>query len=105
MVAENPMRFSTKYFVDKLGIGDWGYRWYIPPLGRWASQDPLGEKAFILLNKTMISAIRMNNFRSPNGELSPLNLNQAFHNNPLNRREGSVLQISNNVIDPPCIAL
>lgn len=45
---DNPFRFSTKYFVDELGIGDWGRRWYIFSLGRWLSRDPIKEKGFLV---------------------------------------------------------
>ena len=40
--AENPMRFSTKYFDDETGLGYWGERYYWPKLGRWISRDPIG---------------------------------------------------------------
>ena len=43
LAKENPFRFSAKYFVDELGIGDWGRRWYHPSSGRWLSRDPLQE--------------------------------------------------------------
>jgi len=86
MAVNNVFRFSTKYWDDDLDMGYWGYRWYgHPEEGRWTCKDPLGEKAFILLNKAMISTIRMNNHRRPNGELSSLNLYQTCHNDLLNR--------------------
>jgi len=43
MAAENPFRFSTKYFDDETGLGYWGYRYYSPELGRWLNRDPIGE--------------------------------------------------------------
>jgi len=43
MAKENKFRFSTKYFVDEIGLGDWGMRWYHPDTGRWLSRDPIGE--------------------------------------------------------------
>jgi RHS repeat-associated protein len=39
--AENPWRFSTKQFDPETGLGNWGYRYYSPTLGRWMSRDPL----------------------------------------------------------------
>ena len=44
LAKANPFRFSTKYFVDELSMGDWGYRWYGPSIARWLSRDPLGEE-------------------------------------------------------------
>ena len=44
----NPFRFSTKYFVDELGMGDWGHRWYGPSLARFLSRDPIGDHSFLL---------------------------------------------------------
>ncbi len=41
--AANPFRFSTKYWDDETGLGNWLYRYYSPTLGRWISRDPIGE--------------------------------------------------------------
>jgi len=41
--ADNPFRFSTKYWDDETGLGYWGYRYYNPRLGRWVSRDPAAE--------------------------------------------------------------
>lgn len=41
--AQNPIRFSTKYFDDETGLGYWGLRYYDTALGRWISRDPIGE--------------------------------------------------------------
>jgi RHS repeat-associated protein len=38
-------RFSTKYFDSETGLYYYGYRFYSPDLGRWASRDPLAEDA------------------------------------------------------------
>ena len=43
--ADNPMRFSTKYFDDETGFGYWGMRHYDPAMGRWLNRDPLQETA------------------------------------------------------------
>ena len=41
---DQPFRFSTKWFDDETGLGNWGYRHYDPDLGRWTSRDPIGER-------------------------------------------------------------
>jgi len=41
--AENPIRFSTKYWDDETGFGYWGYRYYSARFGRWLSRDPIFE--------------------------------------------------------------
>jgi RHS repeat-associated protein len=43
--AVNPFRFSTKYWDDETGLGYWGYRYYSSRMGRWVSQDPIGNGA------------------------------------------------------------
>ncbi|MEZ5300445.1 MAG: RHS repeat-associated core domain-containing protein [Verrucomicrobiales bacterium] len=40
----NPFRFSTKYFDEETGFYYYGYRYYDPEHGRWASRDPIGEQ-------------------------------------------------------------
>jgi RHS repeat-associated protein len=35
-------RFSTKYFDPETGLYYYGYRFYMPQLGRWLSRDPIG---------------------------------------------------------------
>ncbi len=41
--ADNPLRFSTKYWDDETALGYWGQRYYNPALGRWLNRDPLEE--------------------------------------------------------------
>jgi RHS repeat-associated protein len=41
--ATNPFRFSTKYLDAETGLYYFGYRYYMPRLGRWLSRDPVGE--------------------------------------------------------------
>jgi RHS repeat-associated protein len=41
--ADNPFRFSTKYWDDETGLGYWDQRFYNPALGRWLNRDPIGE--------------------------------------------------------------
>ncbi len=40
---ENPYRFSTKYADEESGWLYYGFRYYMPETGRWASRDPIGE--------------------------------------------------------------
>lgn len=44
MAFVNPFRFSTKYQDEESGFLYYGYRYYDPTVGRWASRDPLEEK-------------------------------------------------------------
>ena len=39
----NPFRFSTKYTDEETGLYYYGYRYYMPEIGRWVNRDPLGE--------------------------------------------------------------
>lgn len=43
----NPFRFSTKWFDNDTGLGDWGYRWYSPEMGRWLSRDPIEDEGWV----------------------------------------------------------
>ncbi|MBU0617448.1 MAG: RHS repeat-associated core domain-containing protein, partial [Planctomycetes bacterium] len=47
--ADNPFRFSTKYWDDETGLGYWGHRYYSPRLGRWMKRDPASEAGGITL--------------------------------------------------------
>ena len=40
----NPFRFSTKYFDQETNLYYYGYRYYLPELGRWNRKDPIGER-------------------------------------------------------------
>jgi RHS repeat-associated protein len=42
--ADNPIRFSTKYFDDETGLSASGYRYSGARLGRWLSRDALNER-------------------------------------------------------------
>lgn len=42
--AENPWRFSTKPVEAGTGWLYYGYRYYVPWLGRWPNRDPIGEQ-------------------------------------------------------------
>lgn len=44
LASANPFRFSTKYIDAETGWYYYGYRYYIPPLGRWLARDPIGEQ-------------------------------------------------------------
>jgi RHS repeat-associated protein len=41
--ALNPIRFSSKYFDDEVGLSYYGYRYYNANLGRWINRDPIEE--------------------------------------------------------------
>lgn len=40
----NAYRFSTKPIETASGLAFYGYRYYLPELGRWPSKDPIGER-------------------------------------------------------------
>ena len=40
----NPYLFSSEYFDEETGLVYYNYRYYNPELGRWMSQDPIGER-------------------------------------------------------------
>jgi RHS repeat-associated protein len=46
--STQPYRFSTKYLDAEIetssGLYYYGYRYYLPSIGRWPSRDPIGEK-------------------------------------------------------------
>jgi RHS repeat-associated protein len=44
-----PMQFSTNPYDDKTGLSYYGYRFYVPSLGRWLTRDPIGEAGGINL--------------------------------------------------------
>jgi RHS repeat-associated protein len=43
-------RFSTKYWENEGGLYYYGYRFYLPTLGRWLSRDPINELGFRTVN-------------------------------------------------------
>lgn len=43
----NAFRFSTKYFDGESGFYYYGFRYYLPELGKWGSRDPMGEEGGI----------------------------------------------------------
>ncbi len=46
---DQPFMFSTKAYDTQTGLSYYGYRFYVPQLGRWLNRDPLGEKGGINL--------------------------------------------------------
>ncbi|MDR3564040.1 MAG: RHS repeat-associated core domain-containing protein, partial [Negativicutes bacterium] len=44
MAKMNPIRFSTKYQDDESDLLYYGYRYYKPSTGIWASRDPIEER-------------------------------------------------------------
>jgi RHS repeat-associated protein len=51
--STNPWRFSTKYSDQESGWLYYGYRYYAPKLGRWASRDPMGSWCAINLHSLL----------------------------------------------------
>jgi len=48
--VSQPMQFSTKPYDDQTGLSYYyGYRFYVPSLGRWLTRDPIGEEGGINL--------------------------------------------------------
>jgi len=43
----NAFRFSTKYWDEETGLVYYGYRYYVPELGKWVNRDPIYEKGGI----------------------------------------------------------
>ncbi|MEW6296046.1 MAG: RHS repeat-associated core domain-containing protein, partial [Candidatus Diapherotrites archaeon] len=46
---QQPMQFSTKPYDENTGLSYYGYRFYVPALGRWLTRDPIGEEGGINL--------------------------------------------------------
>jgi RHS repeat-associated protein len=42
--VDNPYRFSTKEFYGATGLYDYGYRFYLPALGKWIARDHIQEE-------------------------------------------------------------
>jgi RHS repeat-associated protein len=42
--AINPIRFSSKYYDDEVGLSYYGYRYYSASLGKWINRDPMEEE-------------------------------------------------------------
>ncbi len=40
----NPYRFSTKYYDTEMGLYYYGFRYFLPEMGRWINKDPIFEK-------------------------------------------------------------
>jgi RHS repeat-associated protein len=43
-IADQPFRFSTKYYDGETGLYDYGHRYYSPSQGRFLGRDPIEEK-------------------------------------------------------------
>jgi len=50
LARTNPFRWSSKFTDEESGLVCYGYRQYLPCLGRWISRDPLGEEGGMNLN-------------------------------------------------------
>jgi RHS repeat-associated protein len=58
--AENPFRFSTKWFDGETGLGNWGRRYLILEQGRWLNRDPIGENGGLNLFAYVINSPLVN---------------------------------------------
>ncbi len=74
---KQPFQFSTKPYDEKTGLCYYGYRFYVPALGRWLTRDPLGEESGINLYRFAVN--NPLNMIDPNG-LTPTTMNNL---NPL----------------------
>ena len=54
MVSDFSFWFSSKYLDRETGLHYYGYRYYMPDVGRWASRDPIEDK---LVNKFTLPKI------------------------------------------------
>lgn len=43
VAKDNAFRFSTKYFDAEKNLYYYGYRYYLPKIGRWINRDPIEE--------------------------------------------------------------
>lgn len=93
LAKANPFRFSTKYFADELGLGDWGYRWYGPSLARWLSRDPIGEHAFLKL--VLIDARTLRQLQGEHS-LREVNEYEIVANNGISHWDYLGLEMQNN---------
>jgi RHS repeat-associated protein len=55
MAVGNPYGFSTKYFDNEYDLYYYGYRYYLPELGRWMNSDPIGENGGINLYEFVLN--------------------------------------------------
>jgi RHS repeat-associated protein len=46
---DQPFKFSTKPYDEETGLSYYGYRFYMPAIGKWMTKDPLGERGGINL--------------------------------------------------------
>ncbi len=64
--ADNPFRFSTKYYDAETGLIYYGHRYYSPELGRWLNRDPIEE--YGSLNLYCFAFNNPNDFVDPFGD-------------------------------------
>lgn len=66
---DQPFKFSTKIYDEKVGLSYYGYRFYSPVFGRWLTRDPIGEMGGI--NLYIHNQNNSINFFDPMGLLNP----------------------------------
>lgn len=100
--ATNPFRFSTKYFDVETGLYYYGYRYYLPGLGRWASRDPIEELASDQVRRPerpTADVVRPRMRADEQADENPYNFSQ---NTPLNHVDPVGLSIWQDIVDTAC---
>jgi RHS repeat-associated protein len=69
-------RFSTKYYDAETGLYYYGYRFYVPELGRWFSRDPIeendGKNVYSFLENEPINSIDIRGLHNYNITILPV---------------------------------
>ncbi len=61
-IFEPRYTFSTKRYFKELGLYYYGYRWYLPELGRWTTKDRIGYKGgtynlYMFCDNTVVTVV------------------------------------------------
>lgn len=76
------------------GVHFYGYRYYLPETGRWASRDPLGDRSFVLARRRAASFVIGDEVVRIIFEYETPNLVIFIDNSSINRIDGFGLEIS-----------
>lgn len=71
---DQPFKFSTKPYDEETGLSYYGYRFYMPAIGKWMTKDPLGERGGI----NLYGFVRNN----PINRIDPLGLDSSCDEGP-----------------------
>ena len=80
-----PHRFSTKYYDAETGLYYYGYRFYLPELGRWMNRDPIEERggnnlyAFAEIKPLFVLDVHGANIYLVTGNDSGFSINDHYH--------------------------